>query len=1088
MITLLIEIITHEDVMLLATTVKATKSLGLDLSSRSFGQLVDREIGNFNGMITRNGGRQLIGWFKRSILGLVDGRLGNYIGVIAIFTFWFTRLREGRGIKGVVLHMKTSQVLLMQAIGGDRVKNLSELKVRVKRSRQGLPLIIPVLHRRRIMAGDRNIIRLWNTLFSIYRVLEFPGVLKVDTITAAASSVLTRRLPDVLKFIPRFWITLLRKGIKDRFLLALTEQITFFPIGKSSPLTATISDPSAGLNYISSSWEAVHRAAAVWGLPHYDELREKLFKFALATGNISFSNIFNDVLRMRYPEHFVKESKLIAWVVGNSSKSSYSQYLINCKFKLPLDYFRDLLYEKDKKTDGFRPWEIPQAKSSSYHLNAYINRGPFIAAQNTIWDDNGPTKVELWYRDFKGWHVSEVVKQFEIEILQKSFKRYISEETLGKLGTKAEPAGKIRVYAMVDPWTQWLLAPLHKAVQTLLRGISQDGTFDQVKPILSLINKWESKLIDQDENVYSFDLSAATDRLPVSLQVDLLSHILGKETSANWASILVERDYSIKIGGVKEKLRYAVGQPMGALSSWVLLALTHHFIIQFAYYLHCQDRKIPYTWFENYAVLGDDMVVIGKSVAYKYLAIMKWLGVGIGLAKSIKAKKRLVLEFAKKFFVDGKNCSMVSFRDILVTSISTAVSAEFMRKHDYSLNSYLALRGLGYKARGSVTGYLWSLGQRLRVYLVFLSYPESVLGKASYVEWMIMRSISKSHDTKDIPWEKISDYVWDIWLNKYCKQKFRNPKAGLGRSDVEISRRELKETLLRTTTWQPILIAKSLGYTFDDWFHGKVPSGIIPELKRAIMIMWWDWMKTFGRVPDRRTMWWKGVTSTPSFYGFLPLPGSEIPGQQDSMIAATLREPDIWRLRMEIASWIHGTSLKTRSKAGSLFRKSAYFDREYFIPKHITASGTPRFFDERYLVHMIFIEYMWEMIRDIDRTVLTTKITLNTDFRTDETRFSEFLPLYHHWVAIQKLITKAAHPVPKQGWETKALVLYQAPSLALRIPVPDSSLCLVVMEEKRKIRREVETPSVIYLPGPRGSAIKAIWHHMRKFRKCFLQD
>jgi hypothetical protein len=114
------------------------------------------------------------------------------------------------------------------------------------------------------------------------------------------------------------------------------------------------------------------------------------------------------------------------------------------------------------------------------------------------------------------------------------------------------------------------------------------------------------------------------------------------------------------------------------------------------------------------------------------------------------------------------------------------------------------------------------------------------------------------------------------------------------------------------------------------------------------------------------------------------------------MIAATLREPDIWRLRMEIASWIHGSSLKTRSKAGSLFRKSSYFDREYFIPKHIKRSGTPRFFDERNLVHMIFIEYMWEMIREIDHTVLTTKITLNTELRTDETRFSEFLPLYHH--------------------------------------------------------------------------------------------
>ena len=33
-------------------------------------------------------------------------------------------------------------------------------------------------------------------------------------------------------------------------------------------------------------------------------------------------------------------------------------------------------------------------------------------------------------------------------------------------------------------------------------------------------------------------------------------------------------------GGVLPRsVRYAVGQPMGALSSWAMLALTHHFIV-----------------------------------------------------------------------------------------------------------------------------------------------------------------------------------------------------------------------------------------------------------------------------------------------------------------------------------------------------------------------------------------------------------------------------------------------------------------------------------------------------------------------------
>lgn len=40
---------------------------------------------------------------------------------------------------------------------------------------------------------------------------------------------------------------------------------------------------------------------------------------------------------------------------------------------------------------------------------------------------------------------------------------------LGKLSTKEEAAGKIRVFAMVDPFTQWALYPLHKAIMSTLR-------------------------------------------------------------------------------------------------------------------------------------------------------------------------------------------------------------------------------------------------------------------------------------------------------------------------------------------------------------------------------------------------------------------------------------------------------------------------------------------------------------------------------------------------------------------------------------------------------------------------------------------
>lgn len=58
---------------------------------------------------------------------------------------------------------------------------------------------------------------------------------------------------------------------------------------------------------------------------------------------------------------------------------------------------------------------------------------------------------------------------------------------LGRLGLKVEAAGKIRVFAMVDCWTQWLMKPLHQAIFTLLQSIPSDGTFDQLAPINRLV-------------------------------------------------------------------------------------------------------------------------------------------------------------------------------------------------------------------------------------------------------------------------------------------------------------------------------------------------------------------------------------------------------------------------------------------------------------------------------------------------------------------------------------------------------------------------------------------------------------------------
>jgi hypothetical protein len=60
------------------------------------------------------------------------------------------------------------------------------------------------------------------------------------------------------------------------------------------------------------------------------------------------------------------------------------------------------------------------------------------------------------------------------------------------------------------------LGLLHDGLLKILSSIPQDGTYDQHKPVKALIDKGI-------KTFYSYDLSAATDRLPIDLQVRIIS-------------------------------------------------------------------------------------------------------------------------------------------------------------------------------------------------------------------------------------------------------------------------------------------------------------------------------------------------------------------------------------------------------------------------------------------------------------------------------------------------------------------------------------------------------------------------------------
>jgi hypothetical protein len=100
---------------------------------------------------------------------------------------------------------------------------------------------------------------------------------------------------------------------------------------------------------------------------------------------------------------------------------------------------------------------------------------------------------------------------------------------------------------------------LHDFLFQILKQIPNDATFNQS----ASVDRVKVKL-KRAKCSFGYDLSAATDRLPLKLQISVLTSLFDAEFSKHWADLLVyNRPYLYK----EQLLTYAVGQPMGALSS-----------------------------------------------------------------------------------------------------------------------------------------------------------------------------------------------------------------------------------------------------------------------------------------------------------------------------------------------------------------------------------------------------------------------------------------------------------------------------------------------------------------------------------------
>lgn len=637
--------------------------------------------------------KRLVGLLVRSAPLIVGSSSVSWVKAAFCFARFVRVTIIHQGHRGLAIYLKTANVMLMRSVAGKGLSNSRSIGGAVARTKSGLPRVIPAGMRQRIKNGDSSVIRLYLGFFTLYRVLNYRGKLKLSTITAPGVIFTGGFMSEWSSFAIVFFTYLKAFGVSRA-----RSDLVPVPFGGRAASIATEVHPNPmGIGVKDKSSLEVRKGNSlprgcrleIWGYV------VKLFPLLKSgpnskRGRVNSYNIISDLLTwVQRPQLFASFQVLVAitrsWILFSPVLADTLRYM-GSKF-------------------------------------------PVLFA---------PHHGAFW---------------------------------LGKLSVKEEP-GKLRVFAMVDSLTQWLLYPLHRMIfDRVLRLIPQDGTFDQIAPVKRLISILKG---GRDHRIWSFDLSAATDRIPVMLQEVLLGHFMTPEFARHWRAILCDRDYKAPDELIKQdgwdrsetgeplgrSLRYKVGQPMGAYSSWAMLALVHHMMVQFAAFkTGCRG------WFERYAVLGDDLVIGDYRVAREYLALCDIIGVEVNMSKSI-VSNNLSLEFAKRFFFKGEEVTPIPLLGLAVGWLGVRDIAEIasqVHSRTGKLPSFYMMGrfiGLGLKTcNGLGQKLIFSMGRRARSIVLLLSRPGSSHGVADLLKWYTMTRATGSSLDHQGAWPTIAAVV-----------------------------------------------------------------------------------------------------------------------------------------------------------------------------------------------------------------------------------------------------------------------------------------------------------------------------------------
>jgi hypothetical protein len=241
--------------------------------------------------------------------------------------------------------------------------------------------------------------------------------------------------------------------------------------------------------------------------------------------------------------------------------------------------------------------------------------------------------------------------------------------------------GKTRIVALGDMVSQSALTGIDKVLMDILRSNKiNDVTFNQAA--LPQYMKYHS--YKYGTLPATSDLTAFTDRLPRRLNQDLVGALFGDDIGELWGKVVFGRRFTVSKdavnNGVPDHVSYAVGSPMGLLTSWSSSAIVHHLIIDYAHELCGIDNR-------SYIVLGDDVGIWNRQVYEVYIELMMLLGVEVNSSKSTNSPT--YCEFAKRLFVLGQDPRSKKSYIEEVTGLPGSASAQLQSGSTSGLSGFL---------------------------------------------------------------------------------------------------------------------------------------------------------------------------------------------------------------------------------------------------------------------------------------------------------------------------------------------------------------------------------------------------------------